>query len=212
MKALILVDLQNDFLPGGALAVPGGDEILPVVNKLACVFPYVVATQDWHPPGHKSFASSHNGKSIGDCIELEGVQQILWPDHCIQHTMGADFAPGLSTKDFDQVIQKGTQLEIDSYSGFYDQLKRSKTGLESWLKSKSINHCFIVGLATDYCVKFTALDAVGLGFETTVVTDACRAVNLNPDDEQHAWLEMKQAGVELTQSDNVLSRVLRDDR
>ncbi|HMO15913.1 MAG TPA: bifunctional nicotinamidase/pyrazinamidase [Pirellulaceae bacterium] len=205
MRALIVVDVQNDFLPGGALAVPRGDEIVPLVNQLMKHFKWIVATQDWHPPGHLSFASSHYGKSAGDVIDLFGVTQVLWPDHCVQESCGAEFAKTLHSNKFSQVIQKGTRREIDSYSGFFDQLKQSDTGLAAWLRSQGVEQCYIVGLATDYCVKFTAIDAQELGFATFVITDACRAVNLQAADEKQALEEMNQAGIQLIRADSILT-------
>lgn len=203
MNALIVVDIQNDFLPEGALAVPNGDQVVQVANRLMTLFDLVVATQDWHPAGHKSFASSHADRAIGDVIKLGDADQILWPDHCVQNTLGAQFAEGLDTNQIHQVIQKGTNSEIDSYSGFFDNDRQHSTGLDEFLKSKNVDRCFIIGLATDYCVKFTALDSVRCGFTTTVIQSGCRAVNLQPSDEQNAYAEMRSSGV--TVVENVMS-------
>lgn len=195
MKSLILVDIQNDFLPGGALAVPNGDEIIPAVNRLQSVFPLVVATQDWHPANHGSFAANHSGKKPFEQIELNGLPQTLWPVHCVQGTKGAELAPGLHRKRISRIFQKGTDPDVDSYSGFFDNGHRHATGLAKWFKSRGVNEVYICGLATDYCVKFTALDAVGAGFKTHLIEDASRGVNLRPDDVKDAIAEMKRAGV-----------------
>jgi nicotinamidase/pyrazinamidase len=200
MKALILVDIQNDFVPGGALAVPRGDQVVPIANRLMSYFDHVVATQDWHPADHLSFASQHAGKQVGDVIEINGLQQILWPDHCVQNTPGAEFVPVLDVNRIDAVFQKGTDRQIDSYSGFFDNGHRKTTGLADYLAAQGINEIYICGLATDYCVKFTALDARRLGFDTHVVEDACRGVNLNPDDVVNALHAMRDVGVHIVPS------------
>ena len=194
MNALILVDIQNDFLPGGALPVPEGDRILPLANRLQAAFPLVVATQDWHPPGHGSFAAAYPGKKPGDLGQLAGLPQMLWPVHCVQYGRGAEFAPGLDTARVAQVFQKGVDPEIDSYSGFFDNGHRRATGLGDYLHERGVTHVFIAGLATDYCVKFTALDARRLGFAVTVIADACRGVNLRPGDAAAALDEVRAAG------------------
>ena len=204
MEALIVVDIQNDFLPGGALAVNHGDEIIPIVNELMEKFELVVATQDWHPAGHGSFASSHKEKKPGDIIELNGLQQILWPDHCIQGTKGAAFAPGLHTARFNKIIQKGTDPAIDSYSGFFDNGKKKDTGLHQYLQSENVDTTYIVGLATDYCVKYTALDSADLGYHTYVIADATRAVNLEDGDFEKALKEMKEKGIHIIQAADLL--------
>ena len=200
MEALILVDIQNDFLPGGTLAVPEGDQVIPIVNKLQKNFDLVVATQDFHPENHKSFAANHAGKQPGDHIELQGMDQILWPVHCVQGSQGAAFADTIRMDKVEKVFPKGTDPEIDSYSGFFDNGHLKATGLGDYLKEKGVDKVVIVGLATDYCVKFTALDAVGLGFETTVVKDATRAVNLQEGDFEKALEEMKNQGVTIIES------------
>ena len=204
MKALILVDIQNDFLPGGALAVRHGDQILPLVKALMGHFDLIVATQDWHPAEHKSFASNHAGTAVGDIITLQNLDQVLWPDHCVQGTAGAEFSKEIDTGSIEKVFQKGTDIEIDSYSGFFDNGHLKDTGLGDYLKSKGVTQVFLVGLATDYCVKFTALDAQALGFDTTVITDAVRAVNIKPDDGALALAEMAGLGIHLTTSDEIL--------
>jgi nicotinamidase/pyrazinamidase len=184
-SALILVDIQNDFCPGGSLAVKEGDRIVPVVNELQKRFALVVATRDWHPAGHSSF-------------------ETLWPPHCVQETAGAEFVAALDTSRVARVFLKGTDLEIDSYSGFFDNEHRRATGLGDYLKERGVTDVVIVGLATDYCVKFTALDAVMLGFDTTVVADACRGVEVNEGDTARAVAEMAAAGVHITESRQLL--------
>jgi nicotinamidase/pyrazinamidase len=198
MRALILVDLQNDFLPTGNLPVPGGDEVIPVANRLlaerARLFDYVVATQDWHPPGHKSFASSHHAANPGDVIDLNGLNQMLWPEHCVQGTFGAAFVSGLMMNRVDMVCPKGQHPEVDSYSGFFDNARRGETGLSQWLKIRGVRDLTILGLATDYCVRFTVLDALSEGFQVRVVTDGCRGVNVESGDDHRAIQAMQTAG------------------
>ncbi len=207
MNALILVDLQNDFVPGGALPVPDGDAVLPVVNRLveSGRFDVVVATQDWHPADHGSFAANHVGRRPGERIDLNGLQQVLWPTHGVQQTLGADFLPGLDASRVDHVFQKGTDPAVDSYSGFFDNGRRKATGLGEYLKSRGVTDVYVVGLAADYCVKFTALDAVGLGFRTFLVEDATRGVNLSPGDVERAVEAMRAAGVRVVRSEDVLT-------
>lgn len=200
MKALILVDLQNDFMPGGALAVKEGDSIVGLANYLAPRFDLVVATQDWHPADHSSFASSHPGYKPGEVIKINGIDQVLWPDHCIQNSPGASFHPNLNPVNIAEIFHKGTNREVDSYSGFYDNNRHFSTGLAAWLKNHRVNDVYIMGLATDYCVKFTALDARKEGFKTYLITDGCKGVNLQADDETTALSEMSNAGVSLISS------------
>jgi nicotinamidase/pyrazinamidase len=202
MRTLILVDIQNDFVPGGALPVPEGDQVVPVVNRIQLRFDLVVATQDWHPPSHGSFAANHPGKKPGDVIDLNGLRQILWPVHCVQNTPGAAFVAGLDTHRITKIFQKGTDAGIDSYSGFFDNGHRKATGLGDFLKQSNVAEVFIAGLATDYCVKFTALDAVQLGFKTHLIEDACRGINLKLDDVSQAIKDMERAGVHITNSKN----------
>ena len=204
MKALILVDIQNDFLPGGALPVPEGDAIIPVANKVQPVFPLVVATQDWHPANHGSFAASHPGRKVFDQIHLNGLPQTLWPGHCVQNTRGAELAETLNRQRITKVFPKGTDAGIDSYSGLFDNGHRKSTGLGEWLKEKRITEVFVCGLATDYCVKFTALDAAQMGFRTHFIEDASRGVNLRPGDVRNAVEEMKRAGIVVLQSGELL--------
>jgi nicotinamidase/pyrazinamidase len=198
--ALILVDLQNDFMPRGALAVREGDRVVPVANALMPQFELVAATQDWHPADHGSFAANHPGKRVGDVIELNGLPQVLWPVHCVQGTRGAEFVAGLAVDRFDQVFRKGTDPAIDSYSGFFDNGHRRSTGMADWLKEQGATEVYIMGLATDYCVKFTALDARQQNFNVHLIQDACRGVELHPEDIAKAIEEMKSAGVHLIDS------------
>lgn len=178
MRALILVDIQNDFLPGGRLAVSRGDEVIAVANRMQKIFDRVFASQDWHPSDHKSFAVNHPGTKIGEVIPLEGLLQILWPAHCVQGTPGAELAPSLDKKKIERIFRKGTDPKIDSYSVFFDNAHRKDTGLSAFLKNEGIQEIYLMGLATDYCVKFSALDAVREGFVTYVIEDGCRGVNL----------------------------------
>ena len=203
MKALILVDLQNDFCPGGALAVAEGDRVIAVANALQKKFDLVAATQDWHPKDHGSFASNHPGKIPGDVVDLHGIQQILWPDHCVQGSRGAEFHPKLDRSGINRIIQKGTDKTIDSYSTFYDNGHRKSTGLEDYLRQKGVDEVYLAGLATDYCVKYSALDAVKLGFKTNVILDASRGIDLKPGDITRAIEEMRSAGVNILTSGDV---------
>jgi nicotinamidase/pyrazinamidase len=203
MKALNITDIQNDFCPGGALPVPHGDEIIPVVNALEDHFELVVATQDWHPEDHLSFARNHPGKKPGDVIMLGGLEQILWPDHCVQHSFGAEFKAGLRRDKIARIFQKGTDKFIDSYSGFFDNGHRKSTGLGDYLKKEGVDEIYFVGLATDYCVKYSALDAVRLGFKTFVILDGCRGINLKEGDLDRAVEEMKNAGIRILQSEEI---------
>lgn len=193
--ALLLVDLQNDFLPGGALAVPQGDEVTPIANHLIQSSHLVVATQDWHPANHGSFAANHKEHKVFDLIELHGLPQVLWPVHCVQNTGGACFAPGLETRRIERIFPKGLDATVDSYSGFFDNGRRQDTGMSNWLKQRGIRKLSICGLALDYCVKFTALDAITEGFEVELVLPACRGVNLAPDDCDKAVAEMREHGI-----------------
>ncbi|MBN2085092.1 MAG: bifunctional nicotinamidase/pyrazinamidase [Anaerolineales bacterium] len=202
MKALILVDIQNDFCPGGALAVPEGDAIIPLINRLQPLFELVTATQDWHPRGHGSFASTH-GQPIYTVIEIHGAPQTLWPDHCVQGTHGAELAASLDRARIARVFQKGTDPEIDSYSGFLDADHKHATGLADFLRGRAVDEVYIVGLATDYCVKYTALDAAALGFRAHVIEDACRGVNLQPGDSEAALAEMRTAGVGIVKGEEI---------
>lgn len=177
MKALLLIDIQNDFLPGGSLAVPEGDRIIKSVNRLQSQFELVVATQDWHPQQHKSFASNHRGKAVFEQIELKGLPQVLWPDHCVQATSGAELSSSVDWRRTEAIFRKGTDPEIDSYSGFYDNGHQKATGLASYLKGRGVTTVYLAGLAGDYCVYFTAKDALTEGFETYVIKDATRPID-----------------------------------
>lgn len=204
MKALIIVDMQNDFVTGGALAVPGGETIVPLVNELQKHFDLILATQDWHPEDHGSHANNHPDARPGDIVDLAGRRQILWPAHCVQDTPGADFVDGLDQDRWDAVFQKGAVRHVDSYSGFFDNGKEHDTGLAKYLGKRGVTDVYIVGLATDYCVKYTALDAVALGFRTHLIADACRAVNLKTGDEGKAIEEMQGAGVVIVAAKEIL--------
>ena len=198
-RCLIVVDLQNDFLPNGSLAVEEGDKIIDVINKLLPLFELVVFTQDWHPADHKSFASQHEGKNVFDNIELNGLQQTLWPDHCIQNTNGAELSKDINFKDVKDfyIFKKGTDPEVDSYSGFYDNGRKNSTGLAEFLNEQGVTDVFVCGLATDYCVGFTAIDSAMEGFNTTVIIDASRAIS---KDLIPTFESFKQAGVKIVES------------
>lgn len=185
--ALVVVDVQNDFCPGGALAVPDGDAVVPVINRLIDRFDHVVLTQDWHPPGHDSFASSHDGKNPLELITVEYGDQVLWPDHCIQGTDGAAFHADLATTKAELVVRKGYRREIDSYSAFYENDQKTPTGLSGSLKERGFTRLFFVGLATDFCVGWSALDARKEGFDAVLIGDACRAIDFDGSlDAAHA--------------------------
>lgn len=198
--ALLLVDVQNDFVKGGALAVPEGELIVPIVNQIQSKFSNVIATQDFHPADHGSFASNHIGKKVGEFIELDGLTQILWPNHCVQSSPGADFHPEIDRSNWKAIFQKGKNPKVDSYSGFFDNARKGDTGLSDYLRSLGIERVFVCGLALDYCVKFTVLDAKELGFETFLIADATRAVNLNPQDGAQAIAEMQGQGIHIISS------------
>jgi nicotinamidase/pyrazinamidase len=205
MRALIVVDIQNDFLPGGALAVPEGDRIIPLANALQSAYDVVVASQDWHPADHGSFAANHPGHQIGERIDLYGLEQILWPVHCVQGTAGAEFSTALDTARIERIFQKGIDPTIDSYSALFDNGHRRATGMVDYLKDRGVDEVHLCGLATDYCVKFTALDARKCGFEVVVLRDACRGVNLRPGDDERALQEMADAGVRVIVSEERLA-------
>lgn len=177
MNALIIVDIQHDFLPGGALAVSQGDEVIEPINRIQVDYDLVLATQDWHPEGHKSFASVHKGKQPYDIIDLDGLQQTLWPDHCVQGTQGAQLSELLDTRRIEAVFRKGMDPNIDSYSGFFDNGRRKNTGLAGYLRDRQITSVAVAGLAADFCVFFTAMDALDEGFQVTILTHASRAID-----------------------------------
>lgn len=177
MKTLIIVDAQNDFMPGGALEVPKGDTIVPVINKVQPKFELIIATQDWHPNNHKSFASNHKGKKAFEKITYNGIEQIMWPDHCVQGTNGASFHAQLDLNAVEAIFRKGMNPEIDSYSGFYDNGHQKSTGLAGYLKEKNVDELYFCGLAADICVYYTLLDAIKEGFKTNLLLDATRPLD-----------------------------------
>lgn len=203
-KALIMVDLQNDFCKGGRLEVPAGDEVIPLANQLQSSFDIVIGTKDWHPQDHMSFASNHPGYHVGDLIEVNNLKQILWPDHCVQESKGSQVHPLLNTSRVQKWIFKGTDKTIDSYSAFFDNAHLRATGLGDYLKSLGVEEIYILGLATDYCVKFTCLDGIKLGFKVYVIEDACRGVELREGDVARALKEMEEVGVEIVRSESIL--------
>ncbi|MGD8428037.1 MAG: bifunctional nicotinamidase/pyrazinamidase [Balneolaceae bacterium] len=204
MKALLIVDVQNDFCPGGALEVPNGDLIVPVINKLSEHFDAVIQTQDWHPKGHSSFASSHKGKEPYDTVEMPYGEQVLWPDHCVQGSQGADFHPDLNTNRSQLIIRKGFRKNIDSYSAFYENDNKTTTGLAGYLDERNINALYAVGLATDFCVKWSVLDGLKEGFELYVVEDAVKGIDIEGSVNE-AWNEMLKAGAKKISSTDILS-------
>jgi nicotinamidase/pyrazinamidase len=177
MKTLIIIDVQNDFMPGGALAVSHGDEIVPIINEMQQHFDLVIATQDWHPENHSSFAKNHPGGKEFDVIDLNGQEQVLWPVHCVQNTTGADFHPELDTTKIEAIFRKGTDAEIDSYSGFFDNAHKKSTGLAGYLKEKGAHELYFCGLAADFCVFYSILDALGEGFSAYLIEDSTRAID-----------------------------------
>ena len=203
MKALLIVDMQNDFMPKGPLGVPGAHEIVPLINQLMKRFPLVVAVQDWHPKDHTSFVINHPGAKEGEEIEMSGIQQVLWPAHCVQNSPGAEIVSDLDVSKIDQVIHKGTDMWIDSYSSFFDNAHRKKTQLAEYLFEQDVDTIYLVGVATDYCVYFSALDALDLGFKVFVIQDGCRGIDLNPGDVDKALKTLKEKGVHLISSDEI---------
>ncbi|HVM78515.1 MAG TPA: bifunctional nicotinamidase/pyrazinamidase [Stellaceae bacterium] len=199
---LILVDLQNDFCPGGALGVARGDEIMGLANQLVRQFPHVVLTQDWHPPGHLSFASSHPPLKPYDSIEVSYGRQTLWPDHCVQGSAGAAFHRALAIDQAELILRKGYRHEIDSYSAFYENDQHTPTGLAGYLRERGFRRVFLAGLATDYCVHYSALDARREGFDVVVIEDVCRGIDLEGS-LAHAWSQMLEAGVRRSHSAEV---------
>lgn len=203
MKTLLLIDLQNDFCPGGALAVDEGNLLIPIANALMPKFDLVIATQDWHPATHGSFAANHPWRRPGQVIDLNGLPQVLWPIHCVQESFGAEFVQSLNTEGIHKVFVKGTDPEIDSYSGFFDNGHRKATGLGDYLKEKGVTELWVMGIATDYCVKFTVLDALELGFKVNLIEDACRGVNLQAGDVTQAVADMQTKGANIVHSENI---------
>lgn len=202
MKALIVVDIQNDFCPGGALAVPDGDKVIEPANQLMKSFDCVVQTQDWHPSDHSSFASNHEGKNPYDIIEMKYGEQVLWPDHCVQGTQGAEFHPDLETRPSQMIVRKGFRKNIDSYSAFFENDHETVTGLHGYLQNREVDELIVLGLATDFCVKWTVLDGLKLGYNVTLVEDAVRGIDIDGSVDA-AMKEMKEAGVKLTHSTNI---------
>ncbi|SFE18993.1 bifunctional nicotinamidase/pyrazinamidase [Thermophagus xiamenensis] len=203
MDALLIVDVQNDFLPGGSLPVPEGDKIIPVINALQPRFKHNIATKDWHPANHGSFASNHPGHQVGEVITLNGLEQILWPDHCVKGSPGAEFSPLLNQGLIQKVIFKGSDPAVDSYSAFFDNGRRIQTELHNYLRIKGIKRLYVTGLAADVCVYFTVKDALELGYETFLITDATKGVNLQPDDTEKAFEDMKNRGAKLIRSEEI---------
>jgi nicotinamidase/pyrazinamidase len=202
MKTLILIDVQNDFMPYGALPVAEGDQIVPIINKIIYKFDLVVATQDWHPKNHISFASNHKDKKPFDVMDLDGFKQTLWPDHCVQGTSGAEFHPDLEIKPIEAIFRKGTNPNIDSYSGFYDNLHKKNTGLAGYLREKKAKDLYFVGLATDYCVYYSIIDALKEGFNVYLIEDATRAIDKNLY-ENHLKKELLEKNVKIITSKNI---------
>lgn len=203
MEALLIIDVQNDFCPGGALEVPGGDAIIPRINRLSQHFDIVLQTQDWHPAGHSSFASSHDGKDPFDTIQMPYGEQVLWPDHCVQGSDGAAFHPELETNRSQLIVRKGFRPHIDSYSAFYENDNETSTGLAGYLRDRDIDKLYAVGLATDFCVKWSVLDGLKQGFNVTVVADAVEGIDIEGSVEQ-AWDEMAIAGAQRTTTEALL--------
>lgn len=198
MKALIIIDVQNDFMPGGPLAVPGGDRIVPVINNIQSKFDLVIATQDWHPVAHKSFASNHSGKKPFDVIDLNGIPQTLWPDHCVQGSDGAAFHRELNTDKFSAIFRKGMDPEVDSYSGFYDNNHKLATGLAGYLKEKGATELYFCGLAADICVYYSILDSILEGFSSVLIEDASSP--LYPDKLDDIKCELAKSGLHIFKS------------
>jgi nicotinamidase/pyrazinamidase len=199
-RALLIVDVQNDFCPGGSLAVDTGDEVVPVINSIMKKFTRIVATQDWHPMGHVSFASSHTGKAVLETVEAGGISQVLWPDHCVQGSRGAELHPGLDVRGIGLLLRKGMDRNMDSYSAFFENDRKTETGLRYYLKGLKVRELFVCGLATDYCVFYSAMDALGLGLSVTLVTDACRGVDKPSGSVADALFKMKKGGVAMAES------------
>lgn len=202
-KILIIIDVQNDFCPGGALAVNEGDAVIPVINSVSGRFDRVVATQDWHPKNQISFASNHPGKKPFEQIRIESGIQTLWPDHCIQGTPGAHFHPSLNTTPFDLIVRKGTGPDVDSYSAFLENDRKTKTGLDGYLASLAPEEVFLCGLATDYCVYYSAMDSVKFGFRTAVIIDACRGIDMPAGTVDKSVADMRSAGIRIITADGL---------
>lgn len=205
LKTLIVTDVQRDFMPGGALGVAGANAIIPIINALIPKFDHVFAIRDWHPPHHISFASTHN-KNPGESIQIGDVEQILWPDHCIQNTRGSEFVKEFRLDRVESVFHKGSDPAVDSYSAFFDSARHRSTGLAAYLKIHKLSHLYFVGLTTDYCILYSVLDAIELGFQVAVILDCCRAINRNPGDEQRAVDAMQAKGAKILMSADFLNK------
>jgi len=202
-----MVDLQNDFCQGGSLAVPNGDDVVFLANQLQPHFHLVIATQDWHPANHTSFASNHPGHTVGEVIAIDGVEQVLWPDHCVEGTPGSAFHPALNTSHVNKIVYKGSDKTIDSYSAFFDNAHLRSTGLCDYLLEHGVHDIYIMGLATDYCVKYSCLDAAKLNLNVHVIVDACRGIDLQEGDIAKALQEMQQVGVKIVNMEEVLANM-----
>ncbi|MCD6123363.1 MAG: bifunctional nicotinamidase/pyrazinamidase [Spirochaetales bacterium] len=196
-SVLLVIDVQNDFCPGGRLAVKDGDRVVPFINGIMGKFGKVVATQDWHPEDHLSFASNHPGKEVMEIETIDGIEQVLWPDHCIQGTEGANFYPGLNIENISLILRKGMDKRIDSYSAFFENDKKTSTGLDGYLRNLHIDTVYLTGLATDYCVYYTAIDAVKLGYRTNLFIKGSRGVNFPEGNVERAVNDMKERGVKI---------------
>lgn len=203
-KALIMVDLQNDFCAGGSLAVPDGDALIPIANELQHYFDFVIATQDWHPHDHMSFAANHAEHGVGDVIIVDEIAQVLWPIHCVQGTRGAELHPHLDTSKVTKIFYKGVDKAIDSYSAFFDNEHLRSTGLGEYLRDQGVTDIYIMGLATDYCVKYSTMDALKLGFNVYVILDACRGIDLKSGDLQSSIDEMRNGGADIISAKDVV--------
>ncbi|HYW35882.1 MAG TPA: bifunctional nicotinamidase/pyrazinamidase [Balneolaceae bacterium] len=203
MQALLIIDVQNDFCPGGSLEVPDGDQIVPVINKLSSQFDAVIQTRDWHPEGHSSFASSHDDKEPFETTEMPYGRQVLWPDHCVQNSQGAEFHPDLNTRNTQLIIRKGFRENIDSYSAFFANDHETSTGLSGYLRERNINKIFVAGLATDFCVKWSVMDGLDEGFEVTVIEDAVKGIDIEGSVAE-AWNEMEAAGADRISSKDLI--------
>ena len=199
MKTLIITDVQHDFMPGSVLGAPHANEIVPIINRIIPHFDHVIATLDWHPENHVSFADAHGAK-VGDVRRVGGREQILWPVHCVQNSHGAHFAKGLHTEKIEVVFHKGVDANVDSYSAFFDAARHRATGLEAYLEKHNLWKLYFVGLATDYCILYSVLDALELGFDVTVIRDACRAIDLHKGDGERAMETMRSKGAKLVDS------------
>lgn len=208
MKALIIVDMENDFMPGGALGVQGADQLIPIINALILKFPLVISCQDFHPVDHVSFASSHPDKNVGEIIHVKNFDQVLWPSHCVRSTFGAEMVSGLKKEKITRFFHKGTDKHIDSYSVFFDNARLKSTGLADFLKSQNVDEVYLAGVATDYCILYSSLDALDLGLSVFVIIDACRPINLQANDDERAIMTITARGGNIIYSKEVLASAL----